>query len=251
LHAVLHYDKTRGGLNISDSKIKMRSVHADQCACKLKPGLIGCPGDKVEWSFGSAIDVEKQAAFSMFAEGLSVSETARELKKPLGTIKTWRTHWSVSRIGQPAQDGSGGPGDSNGTVKPVNLEPDPKELKKREREQKAQEKERIRLEAEAAESAEDQRVICEAMGKIGDSYNQGLPLSRSMLAQLLALDPISKRARRLLVPSTGTLEGFRPWNTVRVGTSNALNFLPQGITELPVAPAKPERAAKKPKSEAA
>lgn len=254
LHAVLQYDKTRGGLNISDSEIKMQSVHTDRCACKLKPGLIGCPGDKVEWSFGSAMDVNKQAAYQMFSEGLTVKETAWELKLPLGTVKTWRTQWTLSRVGQSDQDGAGG---SEGPVKPVNLEPDPQELKRREREQKALDKERIRLEAEAAESAEeaeraaeDQRIMGNAYGIIEENYNQGLPVNQTVLARLLALKPNSALAQRLLVPSTGSPGGFRPWNTIR-GAANSINFLPVGVTEMPPSPAKPEKPARKPKAEAA
>jgi hypothetical protein len=100
LHAVMSYDKARAGLSEAPAEIKMRRAHSDACRCKQAVGIFlgRCSGDGVTWEYEPAVNIRKQQAIEMFAEGKSVRAVAKELKFSIGTVNTWRTQWSKEHL---------------------------------------------------------------------------------------------------------------------------------------------------------
>jgi hypothetical protein len=94
LHAIMFYDKDRGGLSEPSTEIKMRRTHSDSCACKKSEGrLIGCRGDGVAWEHQKTTDALLERAFQMFSDGASLGDVSKELKTPRSTVQYWKNKW--------------------------------------------------------------------------------------------------------------------------------------------------------------
>jgi hypothetical protein len=102
LHALMTYDKVRGGLDEPSSEIKMRRTHSSACACRRTEGtLIGCRGDGVAWEHKATTDALLALAYEMFDQDATLGEVSKELKVPRATVQYWKNKWEERGRAEP------------------------------------------------------------------------------------------------------------------------------------------------------